>query len=157
MAALQVTPQCQLVTGGGAISAELDAFVASTSLASWGIGYQALPRTLSPSLSGARSHHCRRAQVVAILGPQSSGKSTLMNHVFGSKFVEMDALSGRGQTTQARCSVAQRGFGPQCRAHTPAQGIWMAQARTGDGDIKTLVLDLEARAQRARARARRLS
>ena len=29
-------------------------------------------------------------QVVAIMGPQSSGKSTLMNHVFGTDFQEMD-------------------------------------------------------------------
>jgi|APGre2960657444_1045066.scaffolds.fasta_scaffold25922_1 GTPase SAR1 family protein len=36
------------------------------------------------------------------MGPQSSGKSTLLNHLFGTKFVEMDAQSGRGQTTQAR-------------------------------------------------------
>lgn len=30
--------------------------------------------------------------VVAIMGPQSSGKSTLLNHLFGTKFKEMDAL-----------------------------------------------------------------
>lgn len=36
------------------------------------------------------------------MGPQSSGKSTLMNHLFNTRFFEMDALSRRGQTTQAR-------------------------------------------------------
>ena len=36
------------------------------------------------------------------MGPQSSGKSTLLNVLFGTKFFEMDALSRRGQTTQAR-------------------------------------------------------
>ncbi|KAF3529520.1 hypothetical protein DY000_02043172 [Brassica cretica] len=30
--------------------------------------------------------------VVSIMGPQSSGKSTLLNHLFGTNFREMDAL-----------------------------------------------------------------
>ncbi|KAJ0082104.1 hypothetical protein Patl1_11818 [Pistacia atlantica] len=38
--------------------------------------------------------------VVAIVGPQSSGKSTLMNHLFDTKFKEMDAFEGRSQTTK---------------------------------------------------------
>mmetsp|Transcript_3606 Transcript_3606/g.10191 ORF Transcript_3606/g.10191 Transcript_3606/m.10191 type:complete len:90 (+) Transcript_3606:89-358(+) len=38
--------------------------------------------------------------LIAIMGPQSSGKSTLLNHVFGTSFREMDARSGRSQTTQ---------------------------------------------------------
>ncbi|KAG0504469.1 hypothetical protein KC19_N031300 [Ceratodon purpureus] len=38
--------------------------------------------------------------VVAIMGPQSSGKSTLLNHLFGTRFKEMDALEGRNQTTK---------------------------------------------------------
>ncbi|XVF83672.1 hypothetical protein PTKIN_Ptkin16aG0509200 [Pterospermum kingtungense] len=38
--------------------------------------------------------------VVAIMGPQSSGKSTLLNHLFRTNFREMDALQGRNQTTQ---------------------------------------------------------
>ncbi|KAL9372994.1 hypothetical protein Peur_035238 [Populus x canadensis] len=37
---------------------------------------------------------------VAILGPQSSGKSTLLNRTFGTKFKEMDACRGRSQTTK---------------------------------------------------------
>ncbi|XP_045804712.1 protein ROOT HAIR DEFECTIVE 3 homolog 2-like isoform X2 [Trifolium pratense] len=45
---------------------------------------------------------------VAIMGPQSSGKSTLMNHLFGTKFKEMDAFRGRSQTTKgiwiAKCT-----------------------------------------------------
>ena len=72
--------QTQLVTGGGEIGSELDGFVEATGLASWGVGYQ----------------------TVAIMGPQSSGKSTLLNNLFGTKFTEMDAMAGRGQTTQAR-------------------------------------------------------
>ncbi|XP_010272279.1 PREDICTED: protein ROOT HAIR DEFECTIVE 3 homolog 2 [Nelumbo nucifera] len=38
--------------------------------------------------------------VVAIMGPQSSGKSTLMNHLFHTNFREMDAFKGRSQTTK---------------------------------------------------------
>jgi energy-coupling factor transporter ATP-binding protein EcfA2 len=58
--------------------------------------------------------------VVAIMGPQSSGKSTLLNHLFGTKFKEMDALTGRNQTTK---------------------GVWLQKA---EGiDPCTLVVDLE--------------
>ncbi|XP_021819649.1 protein ROOT HAIR DEFECTIVE 3 homolog 2-like [Prunus avium] len=38
--------------------------------------------------------------VVAIMGPQSSGKSTLMNHLFHTNFREMNAYQGRNQTTK---------------------------------------------------------
>ncbi|KAL5731582.1 hypothetical protein ACHQM5_004294 [Ranunculus cassubicifolius] len=38
--------------------------------------------------------------VVAIMGPQSSGKSTLLNHLFRTNFREMDAFRGRSQTTK---------------------------------------------------------
>ncbi|XP_042945155.1 protein ROOT HAIR DEFECTIVE 3 homolog 2-like isoform X2 [Carya illinoinensis] len=38
--------------------------------------------------------------VVSIMGPQSSGKSTLMNHLFYTNFREMDAYKGRSQTTK---------------------------------------------------------
>ncbi|KAI4313390.1 hypothetical protein L6164_026377 [Bauhinia variegata] len=38
--------------------------------------------------------------VVAIIGPQSSGKSTLLNYLFGTNFTTMDSSSGRSQTTQ---------------------------------------------------------
>ncbi|KAM0990124.1 hypothetical protein ACFX2C_008686 [Malus domestica] len=39
--------------------------------------------------------------VVAVMGPQSSGKRTLLNHLFRTKFREMDAYSGRSQTTKS--------------------------------------------------------
>jgi hypothetical protein len=58
--------------------------------------------------------------VVAIMGPQSSGKSTLVNHLFGTKFREMDALEGRNQTTK---------------------GVWLQRA--GEVTPCTLVMDLE--------------
>ncbi|XVE96995.1 hypothetical protein REPUB_Repub02eG0272300 [Reevesia pubescens] len=46
------------------------------------------------------SKYGRSYGVLAIMGPQSSGKSTLLNHLFGTKFKEMDAYEGRNQTTQ---------------------------------------------------------
>ena len=36
----------------------------------------------------------KKYNVISIMGPQSSGKSTLMNHAFGTSFQEMDELSG---------------------------------------------------------------
>ena len=39
-------------------------------------------------------------QTLAIIGCQSSGKSTLLNHLFGSQFEVMSDDKGRGQTTQ---------------------------------------------------------
>ncbi|OIT30641.1 protein root hair defective 3 [Nicotiana attenuata] len=38
--------------------------------------------------------------VVSIMVPQSSGKSTLLNHLFFTNFREMDAYKGRSQTTK---------------------------------------------------------
>ncbi|KAL5728462.1 hypothetical protein ACHQM5_001541 [Ranunculus cassubicifolius] len=58
--------------------------------------------------------------VVSIIGPQSSGKSTLLNHLFGTSFKEMDANLGRTQTTK---------------------GIWYAIC--GDIEPCTLVIDVE--------------
>ncbi|GMY34577.1 protein ROOT HAIR DEFECTIVE 3-like [Fagus crenata] len=58
--------------------------------------------------------------VVSIMGPQSSGKSTLLNHLFGTNFREMDAFKGRSQTTK---------------------GIWLA--RCAGIEPSTLVMDLE--------------
>ncbi|KAH6758620.1 Root hair defective 3 GTP-binding protein [Perilla frutescens var. frutescens] len=59
-------------------------------------------------------------RVVAIMGPQSSGKSTLLNHLFHTQFTEMDASIGRKQTTK---------------------GIWIAKAP--NIEPLTMVLDLE--------------
>ncbi|RWR85441.1 protein ROOT HAIR DEFECTIVE 3 isoform X2 [Cinnamomum micranthum f. kanehirae] len=58
--------------------------------------------------------------VASIMGPQSSGKSTLLNNLFRTNFREMDAFKGRSQTTK---------------------GIWMAKC-VGI-DPFTLVMDLE--------------
>ncbi|XP_044486885.1 protein ROOT HAIR DEFECTIVE 3-like isoform X2 [Mangifera indica] len=58
--------------------------------------------------------------VVSIMGPQSSGKSTLLNRLFGTNFREMDAFKGRSQTTK---------------------GIWLA--RCAGIDPCTLIMDLE--------------
>ncbi|XP_021819622.1 protein ROOT HAIR DEFECTIVE 3 homolog 2-like isoform X2 [Prunus avium] len=68
----------QLIYGDGEFNADgLDKFVKEVKLAECGISYA----------------------VVAIMG-QSSGRSTLMNHLFQAKFREMDANSGRNQTTK---------------------------------------------------------
>jgi nicotinamide riboside kinase len=65
----------------------------------------------------------KKYAVMSIMGPQSSGKSTLMNHAFGTSFREMDELSGRRQTTK---------------------GVWMAIAeQSDDNNNNTIVLDLE--------------
>ncbi|XP_044946750.1 protein ROOT HAIR DEFECTIVE 3 homolog 1-like [Hordeum vulgare subsp. vulgare] len=58
--------------------------------------------------------------VVSIMGPQSSGKSTLLNQLFRTNFREMDAFRGRSQTTK---------------------GIWMA--RCVGVEPCTVVMDLE--------------
>jgi hypothetical protein len=62
--------------------------------------------------------------VVAIVGPQSSGKSTLLNHLFNTKFSEMDALRGRDQTTK---------------------GVWLQRCQEELNVVTpcTLVMDLE--------------
>ncbi|KAL0743708.1 hypothetical protein Bca4012_085221 [Brassica carinata] len=57
--------------------------------------------------------------VVSIMGPQSSGKSTLLNHLFGTNFREMDAFRGRHTT----------------------KGIWIA--RCAGIEPCTVVMDLE--------------
>ncbi|PIA38160.1 hypothetical protein AQUCO_02800068v1 [Aquilegia coerulea] len=59
--------------------------------------------------------------VVSIFGPQSSGKSTLLNNLFETKFKEMDASIGRSQTTK---------------------GIWLAK-HAGINKSCILVIDLE--------------
>ncbi|CAI0540778.1 unnamed protein product [Linum tenue] len=69
----------QLIDGEGSFNVQgLDRFVSTTKLSECGLSYA----------------------VVAIMGPQSSGKSTLMNHLFHTNFREMDAFRGRGQTTK---------------------------------------------------------
>jgi hypothetical protein len=98
-------PQCQLLTGTGDVSPEFDGFVKDTGLATWGLDYQA--RAPGAAAHACEADACLCAQMVAIMGPQSSGKSTLLNHLFGTKFREMDAMAYRGQTTQARLRSAQ--------------------------------------------------
>ncbi|CAH2046365.1 unnamed protein product [Thlaspi arvense] len=89
----------QLIDGNGEFNVEgLDNFVKKTKLSDCGLSYA----------------------VVAIMGPQSSGKSTLLNHLFKTSFREMDAFAGRSQTTK---------------------GIWMA--RCVGIEPFTLAMDLE--------------
>nr|XP_034891432.1 protein ROOT HAIR DEFECTIVE 3 homolog 2-like [Populus alba]TKR99392.1 protein ROOT HAIR DEFECTIVE 3-like 2-like [Populus alba] len=69
----------QLISGAGVLNVEgLENFTRTTNLAQHRLSYAA----------------------VAIIGPQSSGKSTLLNQLFRTDFTMMDAYEGRGQTTQ---------------------------------------------------------
>ncbi|PIA39852.1 hypothetical protein AQUCO_02600364v1 [Aquilegia coerulea] len=69
----------QLIDGSGEFNVTgLDSFMKRVKLAECGLSYA----------------------VVAIMGPQSSGKSTLLNHLFYTNFREMDAFRGRSQTTK---------------------------------------------------------
>ncbi|XWS18727.1 hypothetical protein CRYUN_Cryun32bG0069400 [Craigia yunnanensis] len=69
----------QLIDGDGEFNVVgLDNFMRTTKLSHCGLSYA----------------------VVAIMGPQSSGKSTLLNHLFHTNFREMDAYRGRNQTTK---------------------------------------------------------
>ncbi|KAH9625307.1 hypothetical protein KSS87_011325, partial [Heliosperma pusillum] len=75
----------------------------------------------NPFLKGVKLAECGNSYaIVSIMGPQSSGKSTLLNHLFGTNFREMDAVTGRSQTTK---------------------GIWIANC-AGINPC-TLVMDLE--------------
>ncbi|GKD54280.1 root hair defective 3-like protein, partial [Tanacetum coccineum] len=88
-----------LIEGDGTFNAEgLDNFIKQVKMAECGLSYA----------------------VVAIMGPQSSGKSTLLNNLFHTNFREMDAYRGRSQTTK---------------------GIWMA--RCVGIEPCTIVMDLE--------------
>ncbi|KAE9594819.1 hypothetical protein Lal_00013300 [Lupinus albus] len=89
----------QLIDGDGEFNANgLDHFIRTVNLSSCALSYA----------------------VVSIMGPQSSGKSTLMNHLFHTNFREMDAFRGRSQTTK---------------------GIWMANC-VGI-EPATIAMDLE--------------
>ncbi|XP_021890234.1 protein ROOT HAIR DEFECTIVE 3-like [Carica papaya] len=89
----------QLIDGDGAFNVDgIDNFIKEVKLGECGLSYA----------------------VVSIMGPQSSGKSTLLNHLFGTNFREMDAFKGRSQTTK---------------------GIWLA--RCAGIEPCTLVMDLE--------------
>ena len=57
---------------------------------------------------------------IAIIGPQSSGKSTLLNKLFDTNFEVMNSSVRRGQTTK---------------------GVWMA----GEKNQKVLIIDCEIR------------
>uniref|UniRef100_A0A6N2KWI7 GB1/RHD3-type G domain-containing protein n=1 Tax=Salix viminalis TaxID=40686 RepID=A0A6N2KWI7_SALVM len=96
----------QLIDGNGKFNVEgLQDFMAATEFAQCGLSYS----------------------VVAIIGPQSSGKSTLMNHVFGTDFKMLDAYRGRGQTTK---------------------GIWIAKST--EIEPYTIAMDLEGTDSSAR-------
>ncbi len=71
----------------------------------------------------------RTYRTVAVIGCQSSGKSTLLNLLFGTKFDTMDSAHGRTQTTK---------------------GIWMAINQ----DSNVLVFDIEGTDSKERGEQR---
>ncbi|RZC51793.1 hypothetical protein C5167_020219 [Papaver somniferum] len=96
----------QLIDGDGSFNVEgLARFSKAVKLAECGLSYA----------------------VVSIMGPQSSGKSTLLNHLFRTNFREMDAFRGR--------QVATSSFTDSNSC------IWMAKC--ADIEPCTLVMDLE--------------
>ncbi|KAF4377476.1 hypothetical protein F8388_024967 [Cannabis sativa] len=77
----------QLIDGDGVFNVTgIDSFIKEVKLAECGLSYA----------------------VVSIMGPQSSGKSTLLNNLFNTNFREMDAFRGRSQITKgislAKCA-----------------------------------------------------
>eukprot|EP00258_Populus_trichocarpa_P032792 XP_024448811.1 protein ROOT HAIR DEFECTIVE 3 homolog 2 isoform X2 [Populus trichocarpa] len=89
----------QLIDGNGKFNVDgLKDFMTATEFAQSGLSYA----------------------IVAIIGSQSSGKSTLMNQTFHTNFKEMNAYNGRGQTTK---------------------GIWIAKC--SDIDPFTIAMDFE--------------
>nr|GEW12087.1 protein root hair defective 3-like [Tanacetum cinerariifolium]GEY27004.1 protein root hair defective 3-like [Tanacetum cinerariifolium] len=67
-----------LINGDGTFNAMgLDAFLKEVKLSECGLSYA----------------------VISIMGPQSCGKSTLLNHLFHTNFKEMDAFKGRNDDT----------------------------------------------------------
>lgn len=68
----------QIITGDGALVPNLEDKIRGSGIADAGVDYH----------------------TVAIIGPQSSGKSTILNLLFGTKFATMNESTGRQQTTQ---------------------------------------------------------
>ena len=91
-------PKFQIVDGDGSMPSDASAFSVFVSATG-----------LEPADSYA---------IVSVMGPQSSGKSTLMNLLFDTPFAVMDSSRGRGQTTK---------------------GIWLSKSK----QFPLLVLDLQ--------------
>ena len=68
----------QIITGEGQLVPRLDEQIAKSGIADAGVDYH----------------------MVAIIGAQSSGKSTILNLLFGTKFETMNETTGRQQTTK---------------------------------------------------------
>ena len=73
-----VTGQIQVITNDGNLAEDFGRFVRETDFSKIGKGYH----------------------MVSIIGNQSTGKSTLLNRLFGTTFDVMDASRVRKQTTK---------------------------------------------------------
>ncbi|KAG2382933.1 hypothetical protein C9374_004900 [Naegleria lovaniensis] len=71
----------QLVDGDGKFTTNLDSFITQSNMKGKGVNYN----------------------ILSVFGPQSSGKSTLLNRLFNTHFPTMDARSGRYQVTLGVC------------------------------------------------------
>lgn len=89
----------QLINEDKAFSSDVNSYLTNNKVANKGLDYH----------------------LISVFGSQSTGKSTLLNALFGTKFGVMDASVTRQQTTK---------------------GIWMG-VETNEGDIPTIVLDVE--------------
>ncbi|CAL9084421.1 unnamed protein product [Musa textilis] len=104
----------QLIDGDGVFNvAGIEHFMNSVKLAECGLSYA----------------------VVSIMGPQSSGKSTLLNHLFGTNFREMDAFRGRQNFLSSALDLSAF-----IKSQT-TKGIWLAKC--ADVEPFTVVMDLE--------------
>jgi len=71
--------------------------------------------------------------VVTVLGCQSSGKSTLLNHLFGTRFQVMNSQLGRSQTTK---------------------GLWLGRDLVEGQGTATIIVDVEGTDSRERGEDR---
>uniref|UniRef100_A0A7S1M7N2 GB1/RHD3-type G domain-containing protein n=1 Tax=Neobodo designis TaxID=312471 RepID=A0A7S1M7N2_NEODS len=70
-------------------------------------------------------------RMVGVFGGQSSGKSTLLNHLFATDFAVMDADEGRSQTTKG-CFLSKARC-PEATASESGQGLFIMDFEGTDG------------------------
>jgi len=98
------TEMCQLIYYDFTVNQEVDEYLRRVSFEDVGVNYN----------------------TIAIIGPQSSGKSTLLNKLFDTKFEVMDSSVRRGQTTK---------------------GVWIA----ADYKSKVFIIDCEGTDSKSRS------
>ena len=61
--------------------------------------------TLQSHFNGEILQIGKRYDIISIIGCQSTGKSTLLNELFGTRFATLNQLEGRKQTTQGNANL----------------------------------------------------